>query len=463
MILPIKFTLGVRTKRGLPIRIRIHFEGQTTHVLELPDFQAAAIGDRVKIVRQLAWRVYNVLQFFGGNTVGLSGAGRKTMAGLIQNLHNEFKRSGATAFLQQVVTAGAPLQIVEVSLLTRSADGLGRWAQKIARGSAQLDPSKTGIALGIDIGLEKVKTLIMRDGKAIFKGMYPAALGRDGEAGVALSQESLNRGIQSAAMKTLEIAARSNSGKPVLVDGAVLTFSRHARINLLPEPKWLLEALSKNLQCPIWIHTDRTAQALACGQISDKSSLLALSFGSGLSFGVLRNGMPLRVPQSAEYFWADTTKDVLQGATLALLNSQAELAAAKRKGFKGALGAADTTEINQSAADKSHPMHYRAVEVVRDMAKHAAWSIVELHSFCPFSTVALTGARISQVGPLLAGEIDTIITREHPELNLEILAVEQKMNSGLTGAYGAALLAGAHYQGLDVGGEAATLYTGGGA
>ena len=432
--------------------VSLHFEGHPSHKLDLPSFHAADITERVKLIRTLTLRAYHMMHIYGGNTIGLSGMSGKDGRAVIQNLKNELKKLGALTALQQVVTGGQAVEVQEVSFLARTADGLGRWAQGTARRFKHFEANKPGLFLGLDIGSEKIKTYIMKDGKGLFKGMFSSGVGQDGEPTDKLDIGSLGRGIQEAAKKTVTIGSRSLGGQEPKLDGLVVIVSRQARRELLPEPKWMLQGLYTKYECPIWLHSDREAQALACAVIFGAENICAASLGRSYSLGLLRDGIPLSGPMGAEYFWEDTSKDCYQGSSLAFLNAQAELAIAQRKGFKSAIDRLDTTEINQAAAAKSHPMHYRAYEVIRDLAKHLLWNLTELHSFCPFEIAAITGARSAQVGNALVSEMTTALERLEGGPRFTIRTVEEKMNPVLTGAYGAALLASAQTQKIAVGG-----------
>ena len=432
--------------------VRIHFEGHPSHELDLPSFHAADITERVRLVREITLRAYHMMHVYGGNIIGLSGMSSKDSRAVIQNVKNELKKLGALTALQQVVTGGQAVEVQEVSFLARTADGLGRWAQGTARRFKAFNAESPGLFLGLDIGAEKVKTYIMKDGKGLFKGMFSSGVGQDGEPTDKLDVGSLGRGIQEAAKKTVTIGSRSLGGAEPKLDGLVVTVSRQGRRELLPEPKWVLQGLQTQYQCPIWLHSDREAQALACSVIFDADNVCAASLGRSYSVGLIKDGLPLSGPLGVEYFWEDTMTDCYQGCSLAFLNGQAELAIAQRKGFKSAIDRLDTTEINQAAASKTHPMHYRAYEVIRDLAKHLAWNLVELHSFCPFEIAAVTGARTSQVGNALVSEISTLLERADGGTRFSVRTVEEKINPLLTGAYGAALLASAHLQNIAVGG-----------
>lgn len=441
------------------MRIRLHFEGRPTHTLDLPDFFAADVSERVKLIRTLAQRAYHMALFWGGNVVGLSGLSGKQRQPVIQNLLNEFKRLGTGKVLSQVVTGGASLEIREVSLLERTADGLGRWAQG-AMGSKPVDGGGPGVFLGLDLGRDKVKTYVQRDGKGLFKGLFPSCLTREGEASAAFDQESLGRGVQAAALKTLEIGARGAGGGEMKVDAAVVVVSRHAQGEFLREPRWILEALHRQLGCPVWLHTDREAQALGCGAVLGKGDLCAVSLGRGFTVSVLKDGSPLVAPQAAEYFWEDTTLDCLNGSSLAFLTDAAELQMSQKKSFRSQMERPDTAEINQAAAAVKHTMHGRAVEVVKELARHLAWNLVELSSFCPVGRVVLTGARTTQIGPLLVKETQEAADRLTGGPKLTFLHVEDKINPIHTGAYGGCILAAAHARNQAVGGVPWTQFTG---
>jgi hypothetical protein len=265
-----------------------------------------------------------------------------------------------------------------------------------------------------------------------------------------MSSENVGRAIQQAAEKTVEIGNRAITTPEASIDTISIVTSRAAQQNLIPEAKWVLEALHNKWKCPIWFHSDREAQSFAAGVMYNHWDICAASLGTGYSVGLLLDGFPLTGPMGAEYFWEDKMEDCYKGSTLAYLGAGAELAYAARQKMTGAHAALDIAEVNQAASDKKHMFHLRAVEVVRYLAKHLAWNLQELHEICPFSLAVITGARSGLVGDQLVLEVQTIIGREYKGTKFDVQFAGQKMNPILTGAYGATLLASAHKQGLDV-------------
>ena len=274
----------------------IHFEGHPKHVLELPSFNASDVGERVKMIRQITMRAYHMMHVYGGSTIGLSGMRGKDSRDVIQNVKNELDKSGAAKALMEVVTGGRPVEVKEISLLSRTADGLGRWAQGSLRRRKAFSSQGRGYFLGLDLGREKVKTYALKDGKGLFKGMFPSAIGTDGEASQELGQANLGRGIQAAAQKTLEIAARSLDSEQASLDGISLVLSRQARRELLPEARWVMQGLEKSFSCPLYLHSDREAQALAVSSIFQEERICVASLGRSYSVGFWNDGLPLSGP-----------------------------------------------------------------------------------------------------------------------------------------------------------------------
>ena len=432
--------------------VKIHIEGCPACNLDLPSFHASDIRERDRIVKTIVDRAYHMLHLFGGRTIGLSGLSGRDGEAVIQNMRNEMNRSGVNTALKQVVTGGQEIEIRTLSFLERTASSLGRWANNKMRHLKDFNPSCPGLFLGIDLGVDKIKSYIMLDGKALYKGIFPSSIDRNMATVTDFSTENVARAIQQAAEKTVEIARRSIADPAVTVGTISIITSRAAHLKMIPESKWILEALHNKWQCPVWLHSDREAQALAAGVLFNHWDIAACSLGTGYSVGLLLQGLPVQGPLGVEYFWENKQEDCYKGSTLAYLVSNAELAYAERQKITGALGALDVPEINQAAADKKHKYHLRAVEVVRYLAKHLAWNLMELNRICPFTLAVISGARASMVGEQIVSEIETILTREYTEGSFRVEFAGNKMNPSLTGAYGATLLASAHKQGIDVSG-----------
>jgi len=429
--------------------VNIHIEGCSPQRLDLPSFSKSDIRERDNIVKTLVSRAYHLLHVYGGNTIGLSGLSSRDADAVIQNMKNEMNRNGVYTALKQVVTGGKEVEIRTLSILERTANSLGHWANNKMRHLKHFKTDYKGLYLGLDLGLEKIKTYIALDGKALYKGMFPSCIDRNMALSTDVSSENIGRAIQEAVKKTVEIGSRSIPTETATLATITLVTSRACQQKMLPEAKWVLEALNHQWKCPVWFHSDREAQSFAAGVFYKHWDICSASLGNSFSVGVLLDGLPLSGPSGCEYFWEDRTLDCYKGSSLAYLSAGAELAYASRQNITGALGALDIPEINQAAAAKKHKYHLRAVEVIRYLAKHVAWNLMELNLICPFTLAIITGARSCQVGDQLVSEISTIIQRKYKS-SFDVKFAGNKMNPVLTGAYGASLLASAHKQGIDV-------------